>query len=50
MNWNVLNKIINSNDIFLLSTHVNPDGDGLGSEIAFYYYLKSLGKAGIPPQ
>ena len=44
MKWNVLNKIINSNDVFLLSTHVNPDGDGLGSEIAFYYYLKSLGK------
>lgn len=24
----------------LLSTHINPDGDGLGSEIAFYHYLK----------
>ena len=23
----------------VITTHVNPDGDGLGSEIAFYYYL-----------
>lgn len=29
---------------FVLTTHVNPDGDGLGSEMAFYHYLKSLGK------
>ena len=36
-------KIKKSNKI-LLSTHENPDCDGLGSEIAFYYYIKSLGK------
>ena len=28
----------------LLSSHENPDCDGLGSEIALYYYIKSLGK------
>ena len=37
------NKIKNSESI-LLSTHENPDCDGLGSEIALYYYIKSLGK------
>lgn len=29
---------------FLISTHVNPDPDGIGSELAVAYYLKSLGK------
>ena len=29
---------------FLITTHVNPDGDGIGSEIALYHYLKSIGK------
>jgi phosphoesterase RecJ-like protein len=29
---------------FVLSTHVNPDGDGLGSEVALALYLKALGK------
>ena len=36
-------KIKESKSI-LLSTHENPDCDGLGSEIALYYYIKSLGK------
>jgi len=27
----------------VLATHVNADGDGLGSEIALYYFLKSKG-------
>jgi len=26
----------------LLTTHVNPDGDGLGSEMAMYYYLRKM--------
>ena len=29
---------------FLLTTHVNPDGDGLGSEIAVALWLRALGK------
>ncbi len=29
---------------FILTTHVNPDGDGLGSEIALATYLRQLGK------
>ena len=27
----------------VLSTHVNPDGDGLGSELALYHYLRERG-------
>jgi len=42
--WNKLLDLINDNDKFLLSTHINPDGDGLGSEVAVYYYLKAMGK------
>jgi len=30
---------------FLLTTHVNPDGDGLGSEVALGLWLLSLGKS-----
>ena len=37
-------KIIKEKQKFIITTHVNPDGDGLGSEIAFSHLLKSLGK------
>ena len=43
MDWNILNNILSKSKKVLLSTHVNPDGDGLGSEIAFSYYLDMLG-------
>jgi phosphoesterase RecJ-like protein len=29
---------------FALSTHINPDGDAIGSELALYSFLKDLGK------
>lgn len=29
---------------FVLTTHVNADGDGIGSEVALYHYLRDLGK------
>lgn len=28
----------------VIATHMQPDGDGLGAEIALYFYLKRLGK------
>lgn len=39
-----LKNIILSNSSFLLTTHVNPDADAIGSEIAFNNILKKLGK------
>ena len=42
--WDKLETLIQESQSILLSTHIGPDGDGLGSEIAFYYYLKNLGK------
>ena len=44
MEWKILNNIIKDGNSFVLSTHVNPDGDGLGSQLALYYYLKHIGK------
>ncbi len=39
-----LESIILNNDKFLITTHVNPDADAIGAEIAFYEILKKLGK------
>ena len=39
-----LKKIIDEHNSFLLSTHVNPDADALGSQLGFYLILKKLGK------
>ncbi|MCX6170898.1 MAG: bifunctional oligoribonuclease/PAP phosphatase NrnA [Ignavibacteriales bacterium] len=39
-----LKKLIDEHNSFLLSTHVNPDADALGSELGFYLILKKLGK------
>jgi bifunctional oligoribonuclease and PAP phosphatase NrnA len=40
----LLEKIIRENNSFLLTTHVNPDADAIGSEAALYFILKELGK------
>ena len=44
VNINKIINLINSSDNIVLSTHEKPDADGLGSSIAFYYYLRSLNK------
>jgi bifunctional oligoribonuclease and PAP phosphatase NrnA len=36
--------LIESHTRFVLTTHVNPDGDGLGTEIALALYIQKLGK------
>ncbi len=37
-------KLIKSKKSFVLTTHVNPDGDGLGAQSALYSALRKLGK------
>ncbi|HUO56598.1 MAG TPA: bifunctional oligoribonuclease/PAP phosphatase NrnA [bacterium] len=37
-------RLIKSKKSFLLTTHVSPDGDGLGAQSALYVALKKLGK------
>jgi phosphoesterase RecJ-like protein len=39
-----LRSIIESHKRFVLTSHVNPDGDGLGSEVALAHYLELRGK------
>jgi phosphoesterase RecJ-like protein len=36
--------IINRNATFLITSHERPDGDALGSELAFYHMLRECGK------
>lgn len=37
--------LIRENDRFLVTTHLGPDGDALGSQLALGYFLKKLGKS-----
>lgn len=37
-------NIIGDEKSFVLTTHINPDGDGLGCEYALYHHLKSIQK------
>lgn len=37
-------KIISENKRFVVLSHKNPDGDALGSSLALFHYLKTLGK------
>lgn len=39
-----IKKRIREGNNFLITTHVNPEGDAIGSELALYYLLKKLGK------
>ncbi len=41
---NEIVDLISKNQEFILTSHVNPDGDSIGSEIALQIYLKNLGK------
>jgi phosphoesterase RecJ-like protein len=38
-------EIFKSKSTFVLTTHINPDGDGLGSEVALALYLAGKGKS-----
>ena len=44
IDWTKYHQIINEADRILLTTHENPDGDGLGCETALYEFLSELGK------
>ncbi|MEK7669796.1 MAG: bifunctional oligoribonuclease/PAP phosphatase NrnA [Bacteroidota bacterium] len=36
--------MVENNQSFLITTHMNPDGDGIGSELALSAYLRTKGK------
>ncbi len=41
--WDPFNKFLRDKKNILVTTHLNPDGDALGSEIALAHYLKQIG-------
>jgi phosphoesterase RecJ-like protein len=41
---NIIDAISN-NSSFIITTHVNPDGDAIGSELALARYIETLGKS-----
>jgi bifunctional oligoribonuclease and PAP phosphatase NrnA len=44
MTWTDLLSTLNSNSSFLITSHASLDGDSVGSQLAMYWYLRSLGK------
>jgi len=42
--WKELEQRVQFASSFVITTHQNPDADGIGSELALYYILKKLGK------
>src|ERR1700678_513433 len=45
LDWSPFVEFVNRSQRFLLMTHVRPDGDALGSELALAAVLRSLGKS-----
>ncbi|KJJ84055.1 phosphoesterase RecJ domain-containing protein [Candidatus Omnitrophus magneticus] len=47
MNFNGIDSIVQAlkeRDDFIITSHINPEGDSIGSQIAVFHILKSLGK------
>ena len=42
--WSAIKDLLDGAENVILSTHMNPDGDGLGSQLAMAHYLESHGK------
>ena len=42
IDWKQVDNVISSSNRILLTTHENPDGDGLGSEVACNLRTKSI--------
>ena len=44
-NYSALLSLFDQYHSFALSTHINPDGDAIGSELALYTFLTEIGKS-----
>ena len=44
IDWNEVHSVIDNSEKLLLTTHENPDGDGLGAECGLYYHLAEQDK------
>ncbi|MHC2995710.1 MAG: bifunctional oligoribonuclease/PAP phosphatase NrnA [Candidatus Atribacteria bacterium] len=45
--FNEIVKVLKKNTNFLITSHINLDGDAIGSELALYFILKKLNKESI---
>ena len=55
--WKEIKEAFDRHTRFIVTTHVNPDGDGLGAELGLWTYLRTEGKDvrilnpdGLPPR
>ena len=44
IDYTKVHDIVSENNSFIITGHINPDADAIGSEMALKYYLDSLGK------
>jgi phosphoesterase RecJ-like protein len=42
--WNPIRQFIERHDAFVVTSHINPDGDAIGSEMGLTHFLRQLGK------
>ncbi len=42
--WKKIASLIESSETIYISSHINPDGDAIGSEMAFAHYLRNMKK------
>jgi phosphoesterase RecJ-like protein len=42
--WNRIHEFIDRHDAFVVTSHINPDGDAIGSEMGLAHFLRQIGK------
>ena len=42
--WNPIRQFIERHDAFVVTSHINPDGDAIGSEMGLTHFLRQIGK------
>lgn len=42
--WNSIRQFIDRHDSFVITSHINPDGDAIGSELGLARFLRQIGK------
>lgn len=45
--WNPIRQFIDRHDAFVVTSHINPDGDAIGSEMGLVLFLRQIGKKAI---
>jgi phosphoesterase RecJ-like protein len=43
--WNAIREFIDRHDSFVVTSHINPDGDAIGSEMGLTHFLRQHGKS-----